>query len=188
MKKMILMASLLLTTASALAEDSIAVPDIQPLVQPAAATTPPSLRFGYLRYDEVLHAMADYAIANRNLADLRLKYDAELKRVEDEFNKKYEEFLDGQRDFAPSIRDKRQAELEDLMQKNVTFKQEARRLLQEAENNALAPLRERLNAAIKALATKKGYAFVLNADANALPFANEVCGDDITETLKESLR
>ena len=32
--------------------------------------------------------------------ELREKYDAETKRVETEFNAKYEEFLDGQRTYA----------------------------------------------------------------------------------------
>ena len=65
------------------------------------------IKFGYFSYQEALKAMPDYAIAQQNLSDLRSKYDAETKRSEDEFNKKYEEFLEGQRDFAPSIRDKR---------------------------------------------------------------------------------
>ena len=87
-----------------------------------------SLRFGYFSYEEVLHTMPGYAIAKHNMDDLRAKYDAETKRAEDEFNAKYEEFLDGQRSFAPSILEKRQAELRELMAKNVTFKAEAVRL------------------------------------------------------------
>ena len=67
-----------------------------------------SLRFGYFSYEEVLHTMPGYAIAKHNMDDLRAKYDAETKRAEDEFNAKYEEFLDGQRSFAPSILEKRQ--------------------------------------------------------------------------------
>ena len=39
--------------------------------------------------------MPGYAIAKHNMDELREKYDAETKRVETEFNAKYEEFLDG---------------------------------------------------------------------------------------------
>ena len=61
------------------------------------------VRFAYFSYQNVLHAMSGYAIAQHNMDELRAKYDAEAKRSEAEFNNKYEEFLDGQLDFAPSL-------------------------------------------------------------------------------------
>lgn len=73
--------------------------------------------------------MPGYAIAKHNMDELRGKYDEETKRVETEFNSKYEEFLDGQRSYAKSIFEKRQAELRELMEKNIAFKAEAARLL-----------------------------------------------------------
>ena len=77
------------------------------------------IKFAYFSYDEVLKAMPEYTTATKSVAELRAKYDAELKRAEDDFNSKYEDFLDGQRSFAPSILRKRQAELQDIMDKNI---------------------------------------------------------------------
>ena len=114
------------------------------------------------------------------MADLRQKYDAEMKRAEDEFNRKYEEFLDGQRDFAPSILKKRQAELQELMEKNVAFKDEANRLLKQAREEAYAPLKARLQAIVKRIGEEQGLAFVLNTDNNAVPFVSAAAGEDIT--------
>ena len=54
------------------------------------------IRFGYFSYDTVLKSMPDYLMAQRNIDDLRQKYDNEMKRSEQEFNAKYEEFLDAQ--------------------------------------------------------------------------------------------
>ena len=48
-----------------------------------------SFKYGYLSFETALKAMPDYAAAERNLADLKAKYQAEAQRVEDEFNKKY---------------------------------------------------------------------------------------------------
>lgn len=144
--------------------------------------------FGYFSYDSVFQAMPEYALAQRQIEDLRLKYDAELKRAEQEFNKKYEDFLEGQNDFAPSIREKRQAELRDLMEKNVTFKQEAERLLKQAEDEAYAPLHEKLTAVLKIVGKDRGYAFILNTDNNSLPFVDNSRGEDINTLLKETLK
>ena len=54
--------------------------------------------------------MADYATATRSLNDLKAKYDAETKRSADDFNNRYEDFLDVQHKLDPSILRKRQAE------------------------------------------------------------------------------
>ena len=59
----------------------------------AGAEAPSAIRFGYFSFEEVFRTMPGYAIAKHHMDDLRLKYDAETKRSEDEFNSKYEEFL-----------------------------------------------------------------------------------------------
>ena len=69
------------------------------------------VKYGYLSYDEVFQSMPEYATMQANLQTLREKYEAEQKRVEDDFNKKYEEFLDGQAGFPKTILQKRQSEL-----------------------------------------------------------------------------
>ncbi len=145
-------------------------------------------RFGYFSFNEVFHTMPGYAIAKHNMDDLRQKYDAETKRSEDEFNSKYEEFLDGQRNFAPSILEKRQAELRELMAKNMAFKADAERLLKQAEEEAYAPLKRQIKAALQKIGKSKGFAFIMNADNDALPYVDAEQGEDVTELLKENLK
>ena len=152
---------------------------------PAQTTTPATsqaaaLRYGYLSVDSVLHSLPDYTIAKHKLSDLKAKYDAEMKRVEDEFNTKYQFFLQDQQELAPSILQKRQAELQELRDKNVAFKAKARQLLQEAEEEAMSPIRDKVNTAIRLVGEKRGLAFVLNTDNNAAPFLNPTFGEDIT--------
>ena len=90
--------------------------------------------------------------------------------MEDEFNQKYESFLEGQRDFPRTILLKRQNELQELMQKNLEFKQQGRRDLEQAETEAIAPLRTLLNETIANVAHKNGLSLVVNTDSNACPF------------------
>ena len=144
-------------------------------------------RFGYFSYEEVLKSMPDYVLAQRSINDLRLKYDAELKRAEDEFNSKYEEFLEVQKDLVPAILHKRQAELQEMMQKNINFKNESQRLLQQAETDAFAPVKAKLNTAIKKVSQAQGYAFVLNTDNNACPYVNPEMGENATKLIQEAL-
>jgi len=125
---------------------------------------------GYLSYDSALVSMPQYAIVQEQLKQLREAYDKEVERAEQEFNSKYEAFLEGQRDFPRTILLKRQNELQELMQKNIDFKQQGRRDLEKAEADAMAPLRLLLNSVLAEVAQKHGLKLVVNTDANACPF------------------
>lgn len=144
-------------------------------------------RFGYFSFDNVLKSMPDYVMAQRSIDDLRQKYDAEMKRAEDEFNSKYEEFLDVQKDLVPAILRKRQAELQEMMQKNINFKNESQRLLKQAEADAFAPVKNKIYNALTKVGQAQGYAFILNTDGDACPYVNPEMGEDATELIKEAL-
>ena len=152
------------------------------------ATSSSSVKFGYLSYQTALKSMPGYTLAQQKLNDLKAQYQAEAKRVEDEFNRKYEEFLEGQRDFPKSILQKRQTELQELMAKNIAFKSNSLEQLAKDEAEALAPLYDKLNAALAAIGQEKGYAFVLDTDVKALPFINPAMGEDINEIVKNALK
>ena len=183
MKKNLLFLSLALVALSASAQQNQT-----PAEQPAAIVAQPALRFGYFSFEQVFHTMPGYAIAKHNMDELRTKYDEETKRVENEFNSKYEEFLDGQRSYAKTILEKRQAELRELMEKNIAFKAEANRLLKQAEDEAFAPLKAKVNEEAQKMGKEKGFAFILNTDNNAAPYLNAEMGEDITAALEEKLK
>ena len=143
--------------------------------------------FGYLSYGAALKAMPEYAVVERRLTELRAQYQAETKRVEEEFNRKYEDFLEGQRDFPRSILQKRQTELQELMEKNIEFKEQGRQELAKAEREAMAPLRIRLIELLGRIGRERGYAFVYDTDTKALPFINPNQGEDINEVVKKIL-
>lgn len=145
------------------------------------------IKFGYLSYGEAIKSMPDYAMSQKNLASLRAQYDNEIKRAEEEFNLKYEAFLEGQGTFAPAILKKRQAELQELLNKNLSFKREADRLLRQAEDDMYAPLHTRLNAILAKIGGERGYAFILNTDNNTLPYVSSDSGEDINTLVKDAL-
>ena len=147
-----------------------------------------TMKFGYLSYSSVIQAMPEYAAMQSSMAELRQKYEAEQKRVEEDFNKKYEEFLDGQKSFPKTILQKRQSELQEMLDKNVAFKKESQRLLTQAEEDAMAPIKARLSEALDAIGRQQGYAFIVNIDEKATLWLNPAMGEDITETVKNLLK
>ena len=152
------------------------------------ATSSSSVKFGYLSYQAAVKSMADYALAQQKLTDLKAKYQAETKRVEDEFNRKYEEFLEGQRDFPKTILQKRQTELQELMQKNIAFKNSGLEQLAKDEKEAFAPLYAKLNATLAKICAEKGYAFIIDTDIKAVPVVNPLMCEDINQTVQDAIK
>ena len=146
------------------------------------------LKIAFLSYDSALKAMPDYTLQQQKLADLKAEYEKELKRVEDEFNLKYEQFLDGQKDFPKTILYKRQTELKELMERNIAFKADSQRELAEAERAAMAPLRQSLNELLAEIAKKEGYKLIINTDADACPYIDPQMGEDINQLVHDALK
>ena len=156
--------------------------------QEAEVKLTPSFRFGYLSYGAAIQSMREYAVVQQKLSDLTAQYQAETKRVEDEFNQKYEDFLEGQRDFPQTILQKRQTELQELMERNIAFKANSKKELAQAEQEALAPLRIRLIELLGRIGRERSYAFIVDTDVKALPFINPDMGDDINQLVKDALK
>ena len=146
-----------------------------------------AFKFGYLSYDSVMVAMPEYAELKTNMAQLREQYEAEQKRVENDFNKKYEEFLDGQASFPKTILQKRQSELQEMLDKSIDFKKQSQKMLSDAEAGMMEAVKTTINMAVNLIAQEHGYAFVLNTDKEAVTFINPALGEDITEAVKQLL-
>ena len=144
--------------------------------------------FGYLSYEAAIQSMPEYALVQQKMKALQEQFQAETLRVEDEFNRKYEDFLDGQRDFPRTILQKRQSELQELMEKNIQFKEQGRQELAEAEREAMAPLRIRLIELLSTIGREKGFAFIYDTDTKALPFLNISFGEDINQLVQDALK
>lgn len=154
----------------------------------STVVTQTAARYGYLSYQEALKSMPQYAMVQKQMENLRSQYQAETLRVEEEFNRKYEEFLEGQREFPKTILQKRQTELQQLMEKNIEFKANSLKELDAAEKEAMAPLRLRLNDVLREIGINKGYAFIYDTDTKALPFLNPEMGDNINLIVKDALQ
>ena len=118
------------------------------------------LRFGYLSYEAALQSMPDYTVVQKKLADLRQQFQNETLRVEDEFNRKYEDFLEGQRDFPQ----------------------------EKAEQDLMAPLKIRLIEVLGKIGRERGYAFIVDTDTKALPFINPAMGQDLNQQVQDALK
>lgn len=181
MKKLFTLTLALLLAIGMMAQEAVAI------TEAAAPDQQPALRFGYFSYEAAVKAMPEYAEAMNSLQQLRDTYDAELQRAEQDFSRKFNEFVEGQKNFPENILLKRQKELQQLMEESLKFKTEAQQLLTQSEAELMQPLYNRLNTVIAKVGADKGYAFMLNTDNNTCPFLNPAMADDCNQTIASEL-
>lgn len=145
------------------------------------------MQFGYVNYQQVLKEMPAYAQAKQDMEVLKAKYEAEATRGEEEFQKKFVDFLQGQKDFPQSIMQKRQAELQSLMDNGVAFRVQVQELIAQAEKDMIGAVEKELNRAILEVGVEYGYGYILNVDGNACPYINPLVGIDVTELVRQKL-
>lgn len=157
------------------------------LIALLSLTATAQTKFGYVSYSEVLTAMPEYAAAQANLESLQQKCEKELAQSEKDFNKKYAEFIEGQESFPALIRDKRQKELQELLEKSIEFKKEVQKTLAEARKEMMQPLRERIAEAARKICVEQGLDYIIDADKENFIAFNESTGADVTAQLKAAL-
>ena len=142
---------------------------------------------GYLSHDDVLQAMPQYDSIRVETDSLRRIYEQEMKRVEDEFNRKYETFLEERAQYPRTILLKRQQELQDMLRRNIDFRNQALKDLKEGEELALRPLRRQLREAIAKVAREHELMVVLNTDNDNTLYLDTDFAVDITAEVLEAL-
>jgi outer membrane protein len=198
MKKFIILAAVCLSSVvsafaqhvtDSLSTDTVVVtPDSVMVVAPEEVSVPVQIvKYGYLSYSQVLENMSDYKMAQQQLNDLRVKYEMEAQYNEASFKRQFAEYLQGQKDFPQSIMLKRQRDLQEALEKSLAFREEAVRLLKQAEAEALAPIKGRLDNAIRVVGGLYGLDYIYNLDTNAMPYVNPALVMDVTSLVQQEL-
>jgi outer membrane protein len=125
---------------------------------------------GSIRSNAILRQMPQYKAIQNNMIALREQYEAEAKKSEKDFQRKFEEFMQGQKDFPKTILEKRQNELESMLETNAAFRIKVQALLAEAEKSMIADVKAELADAIEIAAQERGVSIVFDLDNGSVPY------------------
>lgn len=125
-----------------------------------------TLKFGCLNPGEIFNVMPETATAQNTLKAANDKYDVQAKALQDEFNKKMEEYQQlVESKAAEATLAAKQKELEDLQVRYQNFQQQAQQDLQNQQSQLLQPIQTKLQNAIQQVGAEGGYAGILDASA-----------------------
>ena len=107
-------------------------------------------------------AMPEITAMQETMKQMNDKYAGEMKTMEDEFQKKYTDYIAQQDSMTENIKLRRTQELEDIRQRVENFTQVAQQDMSKKQQELLAPIQEKLRNAIKAVGDEKGYAYIID--------------------------
>lgn len=144
-------------------------------------------KFGYVSFKEILTSLPEYTVAEKDLGNLQQKCEQEIARSEKDINQRFSEYIDGQESFPEIIRVKRQKELQELMEKSLSFKNDASKTLRDARNELMQPLRNKVTEAIQKVCEEGGYDYIIDTDQRSYIAINKEKGTDVTAAVKQQL-
>ena len=111
---------------------------------------------------EVIQAMPEFATMQKQMADMEAKYKNEMQVMQDEYNKKYSDFVAQQDSLTENIKMRRMQELQDMEQRTQNFIQISQQDFQKKQGELFTPIQDKLKNAIKAVGDEKGYTYILD--------------------------
>lgn len=142
------------------------------------------IKFGHLDVQALFLALPEAAEIEATMKKLGEQHENEIKRMEDEFNRKLREYQQGEQTWDETIKKNRMEELQTLQTKMQNYYQTAQTTLQQKQEELQNPLREKILKSINEVGAENGFLYIF--DSNALLFRSEQA-IDVTPLLRKKL-
>ena len=144
-------------------------------------------KFAHFNLAEILPNMKEYATAQTELQPMEKQFSDDLKLMQDEMQKKYEDYQKEAPNLLENVRARREQELNDLGQRYQQSLQDSQVAMQKATQEKMAMISEKVMAAVKKIGETGGYVYVVDTSTGAISFVNTALSTYITAQLKKEL-
>lgn len=121
------------------------------------------MKIAYVNTQEIFNAMPEVSQMESTLASENQKYTEELKRMQEEYNNKYTQFMNSADSLPENIKIRRMQEVQDLQQRTETFYEQARQDMAKKQQELQAPIEKKIADAIKTVGDEQGYTYVVQS-------------------------
>jgi outer membrane protein len=144
------------------------------------------LKIGYVNKQEVLVVMPEYNAAMKTLEDMNLKYITEGKKLEEEFQRKYQEYAAQADTLDAAIRQYKENELARLQQSIQEFTKSADETLKKKQQELFMPIIAKMDEAIAKVGEQNGFDFILDNTAGIIAYKSAQT-TDVAALVKKAL-
>ena len=144
------------------------------------------LKIGVFNAQEVITLMPDYNAAMTELENMNLKYQTEAKKLQEELEKKYQEYTATAETLDAAIRQYKETELARLQQSIQEFATNAENTLKKKNQELMAPIATKIQHAIKKVGDENGFTYIIDNSANIVPYVSPKA-ENVLPLIKKAL-
>lgn len=148
----------------------------------ASNTMNAQAKVAHVDVSEIMSKMPAMLDAQNQLQKLSGTYDAEYKKMVDEYQVKIKKYEGEAATVTDAVNGDRSKEVQDMQKRIVDYRDNAQKELQQKETDIVKPLMEKVRASISKVGKAKGFQYVL--DGSTLLLAD---GPNITADVKKDL-
>ena len=142
-------------------------------------------KFGYINTQELFAQMPELKGVEARLDSLNSQYETLLTAMQEEYQKKLQDYQSKQSTMTEAIRQITEEELYTLQQRIQSTYQTAQQDVQKKQEEFLVPVQERMINAIKKVGEDKGFTYILNSATSTVYVGNDAI--NVMEDVKKEL-
>ena len=142
-------------------------------------------QIGHINSNDLMQIMPGRDSAQTILQQEVAGLEEQLKSMQSEMEKRYNEYMEKQSGWTELIRNTKQRELQDMGTRIQEFQENAQKQLQQREQDLLKPIIDRAKKAISDVAAEGGYTYILDSGSAGVLYSQD--SDDIMPLVKKKL-
>lgn len=154
------------------------------MLAPMAASA--QAKFGHVNSQEIIQAMPEFTKARTDIEALAKQYDADLKGMQEEIQKKAEALEKEQATLPANIKQRREQELLEMYQKYQQSAQDNQQALSKEQSEKMQAITTKVLDAIKSVGQTDGYVYIMDI-AGGIPYISTTLSTDVTAKVKAKL-
>ena len=144
-----------------------------------------NIKLGHINSNDLMQIMPGRDSAQTILQQEVTGLEEQLKSMQSEMEKRYNDYMEKQSGWTELIRNTKQRELQDMGTRIQEFQDNAQKQLQQREQELLKPIIDRAKKAISDVAAEGGYTYILDSGTAAVLYSQD--SDDIMPLVKKKL-
>ena len=144
-------------------------------------------KFAHFNSADIIPNMKEYVTATEEIQAMAKQYEDDIKLMQDELQKKSEEYQKEQAKLLDNVKQRREQELQDLYQRLQQSYQDNQQALEKARMEKMSAINEKVLAAVKKVGEEGGYVYIVDINTGAIPFVNSQLSTDVSAQIKKEV-
>lgn len=150
----------------------------------SASAQQPS-KLGHIDMNVLIETMPETAKAKTTLEANAKEIESEMTNLNEQYRKAMAEFNEKMNTYSDVIRQTKEQEIRDLIQRVQTFQEMSQTNFDKTRNDLFQPIIDKANNAIKEVGKENGYTYIFNTSTQVMPYFTN--GDDVLPLVKKKM-